>query len=178
MAQTDAGRIAGNITDLNGAAVPNARVVVKNDSTGAERSTVTNDRGDYIVSNLLPAVYTITASSSGLGPTEYTEIHLGVGQARTLNIVLKPAALQQEVTVSGGELAVVDMSSARIGVNVSSREVSNLPLNGRQLSQLYLMAPGAVNVGSGTFDDIRFSGRSNQENALRFDGVEGSSIVD
>lgn len=177
-AQTDVARIAGNVTDLNGAVVPQARVIVKSNNTGLERLAIANDRGDYVVTNLLPAVYTIIASSNGLGPTEYSEVHVGVGQERVLNIVLKPATMQQEVTVSGGELAVVDMSSARIGVNVSSREVGNLPLNGRQLSQLYLMAPGAVNVGSGTFDDIRFSGRSNQENALRFDGVEGSSIVD
>ena len=51
-------------------------------------------------------------------------------------------------------------------------------MNGRQVSQLYLMAPGAVNSGSGSFDNIRFSGRSNQENVIRYDGVEGSSIVD
>ena len=51
-------------------------------------------------------------------------------------------------------------------------------MNGRQVSQLYLLAPGAVNNGSGTFDNIRFSGRSNQQNVIRYDGVEGSSIVD
>jgi hypothetical protein len=56
--------------------------------------------------------------------------------------------------------------------------VAQLPLNGRQVSQLYLMAPGAVNSGSGSFDNIRFSGRSNQQNAVRFDGVEASSIID
>jgi hypothetical protein len=82
------------------------------------------------------------------------------------------------VTVEGGSLAHVDLSSARLGTNVSSREVTELPLNGRQVSQLYLMAPGAVNSGSGTFDNIRFSGRSNQQNIIRFDGIEGTSIID
>ena len=53
-----------------------------------------------------------------------------------------------------------------------------LPLNGRQLSQLYLLAPGAQTAGGGSFDNIRFSGRANQENAVRFDGVEASSIID
>src|SRR5207302_5141913 len=71
-----------------------------------------------------------------------------------------------------------DTSSARVGVNVSEREVAQLPLNGRQISQLYLMAPGAVVNGAGTFDDVRFSGRANEQNAIRFDGVEGTSIVD
>ena len=60
----------------------------------------------------------------------------------------------------------------------NEREVSSLPLNGRQLSQLYLQAPGSVNTGSGSFVDIRFSGRSNEQNAVRYDGVEGSAIID
>src|SRR6185503_13553564 len=105
-------------------------------------------------------------------------ISLQVGQERVLNITLQPSTVNTEVTVSGGDMAVIDVSSARIGTNVSAREVSELPLNGRQVSQLYLMAPGAVNSGAGSFDNIRFSGRSNQQNIIRFDGVEGSSIVD
>jgi len=63
-------------------------------------------------------------------------------------------------------------------VNVTSAEVKDLPLNGRQLSQLYLLTPGAVNVGTGTFDNIRFSGQANQQNAIRYDGIEGSGIID
>src|SRR5437763_16153958 len=62
--------------------------------------------------------------------------------------------------------------------NVNSREVAQLPLNGRQLSQLYLLAPGAQTAGSGSFDNIRFSGRANQQNEVRFDGIEGTSVVD
>ena len=69
-------------------------------------------------------------------------------------------------------------ASAAIGANVNAREVGQLPLNGRQLSQLYLLAPGAQTAGGGSFDNIRFSGRANQENAVRFDGVEASSIID
>jgi len=72
----------------------------------------------------------------------------------------------------------LDPTSARIGANVNQLEVSNLPLNGRQLSQLYLQAPGSVNTGSGSFFDIRFSGRSNEQNAIRFDRIEGSAIID
>jgi len=56
--------------------------------------------------------------------------------------------------------------------------VGTLPLNGRQLSQLYLLTPGAQTAGGGSFDNIRFSGRANQQNAVRFDGIEGSSVVD
>ena len=58
---------------------------------------------------------------------------------------MQPASVSTEVNVSGGELATMDVSSARIGANISQREVAQLPMNGRQISQLYLLAPGAVN---------------------------------
>lgn len=136
------------------------------------------DNGLYVITGLAPSVYTVIAKGDGLGPAEYKEIHLSVGQQRTLNIVLQPALVTTEVSVSGGELTVLDTSSASMGANINSREVGTLPLNGRQLSQLYLLAPGAQTAGGGSFDNIRFSGRANQENAVRFDGVESSSIID
>src|SRR5436190_15764549 len=95
-----------------------------------------------------------------------------------MNVVLNPAAVTTEINVSGGELVVVDTSSASIGANVNEREVASLPLNGRQLSQLYLLSPGAITAGGGSFDNIRFSGRSNQQNVIRFDGVSGGGVID
>ncbi|HEV8139921.1 MAG TPA: hypothetical protein VGP81_09120, partial [Pyrinomonadaceae bacterium] len=65
-----------------------------------------------------------------------------------------------------------------MGANVNPREVEGLPLNGRQLSQLYLQAPGSVNSGSGTYGDIRFSGRAVEQNEIRYDGIEGTAIID
>ncbi|MCX6550480.1 MAG: hypothetical protein NTY02_05650, partial [Acidobacteria bacterium] len=76
------------------------------------------------------------------------------------------------------ELPVLDLSSARMGVNVSPREVQDLPINGRQMSQLLLQAPGSMNSGTGTWQDIRFSGRAVEQNVIRYDGVEGSAIID
>ena len=177
-AQMDQGLIVGTVTDASGAAIPGATITVKNDKTGSERTATSNDRGFFSVTNLSPAQYTVTAKGVDLGPSVYSDIKLGIGQERTLTIVLEPATLQQEVNVTGGELVVIDTSSARIGVNVGEREVAQLPLNGRQLSQLYLMAPGALTAGGGTYDNIRFNGRANQQNIVRFDGVEGTSIVD
>ena len=177
-AQSDQARIVGTITDGTGAVVPGAMISVKNEKTGQSRQAVANVEGHYIVTQLLPTTYTVTAAATGMSAAEYSGINLQVGQERTLDIKLQPATVNTEVNVSGGQQAVVDVSSARVGSNVSEREVSNLPLNGRQVSQLYLLAPGAVNNGSGTFDNIRFSGRSNQENIIRYDGVEGSNIVD
>jgi hypothetical protein len=177
-AQSDVARIAGVIKDPSSAVIPGAMVTVKNEATGQSRAVRTNEQGRYLATQLLPATYTVTVEAPGMAPARYEGIRLQVGQERALDVALQPSAVTTEVMVSGGELTTVDFSSARVGANISSREVSELPMNGRQVSQLYLMAPGAVNNGSGSFDNIRFSGRSNQQNVIRFDGVEGSSIVD
>ncbi len=175
--QADQGRIVGAVTDANSAVIPNTKVVVKNQRTGLERTASSNEQGRFVVTNLPPAEYSVSSSAPGMGTSE-VQVVLTAAQERTVTLALQPAMLKHEITVSGGELVVVDMSSARIGANINEREVSTLPLNGRQLSQLYLLAPGAQTAGGGSFDNIRFSGRANQQNAVRFDGVEGSSIID
>lgn len=177
-AQTDVARIVGVVKDSSGGVVQGATVTAKNEKTGAEQSVQSDSKGYYVLTQLLPSEYTVTGNSSGLVSSEFTGLLLQVGQERTVNLVLRPTSQKSEVTVSAGELAQLDTSSATVGINISPREVKQLPLNGRQVSQLYLLAPGAVNSGSGNFDNIRFSGRSNQENEIRFDGVEGTSVVD
>src|SRR6516225_2395841 len=176
-AQSDTGRIAGTVADITGNVVPHASVTVKNEKTGQTRKAMANDQGIYLVTQLGPSTYTVTAQANGMAPAEYSGVTLQVGQERTLNIVVQLATVTTEVTVSGGDLAVLETSSAAVGGNVSAREVAELPINGRQVSQLYLMAPGAVNFGPGTFDDIRFNGRSFEENALRYDGIEAGGII-
>jgi len=175
--QTDTGRITGTVTDASSAVVPNVAVTTKNEKTGQTRKVTTNDQGIYLITQLGPATYTVTAETPGMAPAQYRGVTLQVGQERTLNITVQPAAVSTEVNVSGGDLAVIDFSSAAIGANVSSREVAELPINGRQISQLYLMTPGAVNFGAGTFDDMRFNARSYEENAIRYDGIEGGGII-
>jgi hypothetical protein len=178
MGQSDVGRIVGTVTDSTGAVIPSAAIVVTNEKTSQERKVIADQAGYYAIPNLPPSIYSVKAEAPSLSPAQYTSVPLNVGQERVLNITLHPVAVTTEVSVSGGELTTIDFSSAAVGANINSREVAQLPLNGRQLSQLYLLAPGAQTAGGGSFDNIRFSGRANQENAVRFDGVEASSIID
>ncbi len=174
----DLGRFTGSVADTSGAFIPGVKINVRNERTGAERSASTSDSGVFFVTSLSASTYTITASGPGLNDAVYKSINLAVGQERGLQIVMKPSSVNTEVTVSGGDLAAVDTSSASVGANISARELAQMPINGRQISQLYLLAPGAQTAGGGTYDNIRFSGRANQQNAVRFDGVEASSIID
>ncbi|HXA52616.1 MAG TPA: TonB-dependent receptor [Candidatus Acidoferrum sp.] len=177
LAQSDTGRIVGTVSDSSGAVIPGGTVTVKNEKTGQSRKVTTNEHGQFLATQLLPSQYAITVEAPGMATAEYSGVTLQVGQEKTLNVTMQPASVTTELQVSSGELAALDTSSATLGGNVSAREVAELPINGRQISQLYLMTPGAVNFGSGTFDDIRFNGRSFEQNAVRYDGVEGGGII-
>ncbi len=170
-AQSD-GRISGSVRDSSNAFVGGATVKVVNEKTGETRLALSNDAGFFVVSPLKPSTYTISAEKPGFSIIEYTSIPLAVGQELALDFEFRPAGVQENVTVVA-TAPVLDISSARIGANVSEREVQNLPVNGRQMSQLMLQAPGSQNAGDGTWQDIRFSGRANEQNVIKYDGVEG-----
>ena len=178
LAQLDQARISGTVVDSSGALIRGATITVKNQKTGAEREATSNDTATFFIPGLSPSVYSMTVVSPGLANAQFKDMNLAVGQERNVTVTMMPASVSTEISVSGGELVVIDTSSASVGANINAREVASMPLNGRQISQLYLLAPGAQTAGGGTYDNIRFSGRANQQNAVRFDGVEGSSIID
>jgi hypothetical protein len=167
----------GSVRDVSGAAVPGASVVVKNERTGEERTVVAGPDGGYVVANLKPSTYTIRTTVGDFAPMVLTGLELAAAQQFYIDLELRPAGVTETVTVQG-TATTIDLSSARIGANVNQREVQDLPINGRQMSQLYLQAPGTVNSGTGTFGDIRFSGRAVQQNEIRYDGIEGTAIID
>jgi hypothetical protein len=118
--QSDTARIAGTVTDPTSSVVPHAMITVKNEKTGQLRKVTSNDQGLYLVTELGPSIYSVTAEVTGMAPAQYAGVTLQVGQERTLNIAVQPATVSTEVQVSGGDLAVIDTSSAAIGGNVSA----------------------------------------------------------
>jgi hypothetical protein len=170
-------RFSGTVRDQTGAFVPGAMVTVKNQRTGEVRTMTSGADGRYVVPNLKPSVYTISTTFGNFQPLEYTDMTLAAGQEFNIDLELHPAGVTETVEVVG-QATAIDLSSARIGANVSEREVQELPVNGRQMSQLLLQAPGSQNAGTGTWQDIRFSGRAVEQNVIKYDGIEGSAIID
>lgn len=176
-AQSDRGRLTGRVTDVAGAVVPNATVKIEDTRTDAARETQTGADGLYVIDGLLSSTYKVTVTSAGSADSVFENVNVATGQERRLDASLQVATVRQSIVVESGALAELETSSASIGANVTAREVANLPLNGRQLSQLYLMVPGASSSGSGQFNEMRFSGRANEQNTIRYDGIQAGSIL-
>ncbi len=175
-AQQTESRILGKVLDTSKAVLPGATVTVTAKDTGATREAVTDAEGNYIVTNLGPGGYIVNIELPGF-QARRREVLLGVAQVESVSVELAVAGVTEQVTVSA--LApVLDISSAKIGVNVSPEEVQNLPVNGRNFANLMTLATGATSDGNGGWASVRFNGKSNQQNYLNYDGVDGTYVWD
>ncbi|MGH9204179.1 MAG: carboxypeptidase-like regulatory domain-containing protein, partial [Vicinamibacterales bacterium] len=176
VAQQTESRIIGKVVDQSKAALPGATVTVTSVQTGAERTIVTDADGAFSITNLGPGAYTVAIDLPSFAPKKET-VTLGVGQIESRIVELAIATLTEAVTVAA-DAPVLDLSSARIGVNISPVEVENLPVNGRNFANLMTLATGATSDGNGGWASIRFNGKSNQQNYLNYDGVDGTYVWD
>ncbi len=177
-AQTTTARLTGTVTDPSGAAVANAQVEITSETTGQVRTVTTNSSGLYVAVSLPPATYDIKITAENFSNNVQRNLVVAVGQELTKDFTLSLAGAETSVTVNASNTVDLDTSSAKIGANIPSREIEQLPINGRQISQLYLLTPGATNAGNGTFDNIHFSGRSVEQNIIRIDGIDAGSVID
>ena len=175
-AQQTESRIVGSVLDASKAVLPGATVTVTSKATGAVRETVTDSDGRFTVTNLAPGAYVVRVELAGFDAKDY-DVVLGVGQNSTVNSELGLAGLTEQVTVSASA-PVLDVSSAKTGVNVSPIEIESLPVNGRNFANLMTLSPGATSDGNGGWASVRFNGKSNQQNYISFDGVDGTFVWD
>lgn len=137
------GSFQGVVTDKSGSAISGARVTVTSQATGTSRDAVTDDAGHYTI-NLLPvSVYTIRVEYTGFQSVETKDVKLQVDEQRELDFALSPSSVSTSVEVVASEVAV-ETSSPALGQVITSQEVAQLPLNGRDFVQLATLTPGAT----------------------------------
>lgn len=137
------GSIQGTVTDPSNAAVAGAKVVVRSQTTGAERSTQTDGAGAYQVPGLLPDVYRIEVSASGFQTGAIKDLKLDVASTVTENLKLQVGSISQTVEVTGGE-PLVETSSVSVSQVIEEKTVQDIPLNGRHFVDLVYLVPGTV----------------------------------
>ena len=147
-AQATNGTIQGTVTDPSGAVVNGATVEVKNLRTGVARSAVTNEQGRYRVPDLIVGDYETQVKMNGFQTSVQRNIAVTVGSERVIDFTLQVGQSQQTITVES-QVSQVETTSAGITTLVESRQIADLPLNGRNYTQLIALAPGVQQTVSG-----------------------------
>ncbi len=169
---TTDGAIGGTVTDPSGAAVPNAKVIVRNNGTNAEQIVSTDETGYFRVAKLTPALYTVTISAAGFANFKAEQVIVDVGRLSELSAKLSVAAAGATVLVSS-ELPQINTSSPDFGPIVDQVAIANLPINGGRWSDFALLTPGVVNNSSG-FGLLSFRGISTLLNNNTVDGADNN----
>src|SRR5262245_63136850 len=136
-------QLNGTVRDESGAVLPGVTVTVTQTNTGLVRSTVTGETRAYLLTTLPTGPYRLEASLQGFKSYVQTGIVLQVGGTPTVNAVLAVGALEEAVTVEAAA-PIVDVKSAGISSVVNSEQIVNLPLQGRQVTDLIVLAGAAV----------------------------------
>src|SRR5262245_29037506 len=140
-AQATTGTISGTVSDQSKSVLPGVTVHVLNVETGATRMLVTDERGGFRALNLAPGVYTVTAELQGFTPAKRENLTLEIGRDVNADVSLSVGAVSEQVTVQGAATNV-ELSSAVAGGVVSTTQIAELPLNGRNFMQLATLQPG------------------------------------
>jgi outer membrane receptor protein involved in Fe transport len=184
-AQLSSAAINGTVQDNSGAVIPGATVVLHNIAQNIDHSVTTNGVGSYVILDIIPGNYNLSVSKEGFTAARQSDITLVVNQTATINITLSPGVVTQTVNVQASAVAL-EASTAELGVVIVRTEVNDLPLNGRNFTQLLNLTPGVstVNVSQnssgaggiwstpvGTFSYPAVNGQSNRSDLFMMDGI-------
>src|SRR5450631_814976 len=137
------GSLSGTVADKTGSVVAGATVKLTSQATGITREVKTDGSGHYRAPFLAVAIYTIRVESQGFQTTEQKDIRLQVDEQREVDFALNPASVSQTVEVSAEEVAV-ETTNPSLGQVITSEQVAELPLNGRDFVQLATLTPGTT----------------------------------
>jgi hypothetical protein len=185
LAQQSSAVINGTIKDASGAVVQGATITLVNTETSVSRTSVSNSAGNYTFIDIPPAPYSMKVSMSGFSTITQQGIVLSVNQTATYDFTLNVGSTQQAVTVEAAAVAI-EASTSELGTVINEESVRDLPLNGRNFTQLLTLTPGASpisvaqNSGGGggfagnavgSFSFPALNGQRNRSNMFLLDGV-------
>ena len=166
------GQITGLISDPAGTSVPGARVAVTNIDTGIKRESSTNDQGYYTVPLLNPGNYELTVQKTGFKGVTRPGIKLDVSQIARVDLGLTLGEVKDSVTVIA-EAPILTSENATIGQVIGNKKILDLPLNGRDFTQLATLVPGAISRGTNASLEapaISVNGSRNSKTVFMVDG--------
>jgi len=171
--QTFRGGISGEVTDQSGAAVPGVAIQAINDATAVVHDTVSSSAGEFAFQEFPLGSYTITANATGFRTVKVDKVPVTAGYIYNLPIKLSVAQTATTVEVSAAALSL-DTTSTTQTAGVEGKNLQDTPLNGRDFTQLIILAPGFANSGAGGYGSLNGT-RANQIN-WQIDGIDNNDL--
>lgn len=182
-AQLSTASVTGVVRDASGSVLAGAKLTLTNLATTVSHEAESNSSGNYLFLSIQPGSYSLTATAAGFQTSQIPRVLLEVSQTATLDVNMQVGTLKQTLVVeASGEL--LQQSTAEVGAVISAKQVVDLPLNGRNFTQLLSLAPGVApisvsqnsggfgNVASGTsFSFPAINGQTNRSNFFLTDGL-------
>jgi len=187
-AQQESASITGQVTDSSGAAVPGARVTIRNQASGALFNSVSDADGFYRAPQLRPGVYTISVTASGFSTAVREGIEARVNDRLRVDMPMQVGTVSENVVVTGAP-PLLESQSSVLGSVIAENQVRDLPLNGRNFVQLAILSPGVTGTGygargtimSGTRPDdqrpgteLFVNGNRESSNNYLYDGIDNN----
>jgi hypothetical protein len=176
-AQTFRGAIQGTVTDSTGAVVPAAQVTVTSLDTNLSRLATTDSEGNYFFTELPRGMYKVTATKTGFSNATVGNIQVAVAAAQKVDLKLEPGEARQSIEVVA-VVPLVDASGDTQGGTIDTKQVEELPINGRDFAKAVLLVPGAAAdiAGSsdspGSFGSFSINGNRGRSNNYLLDGTD------
>ncbi len=182
-AQTFTATLTGNVSDPNGGALPNAKVVATNQGTKLAYTSTTTDAGIYTLPFLPVGVYVISVEAGGFKKLVSNEITLEINQTARVNLAMQVGAVTEQVNITD-VAPLLQTENTTVGGVITGTTTTALPLNGRNFQQLTLLVPGTVNPNPGGFNNPNGQGRPyvngnrEQGNSFLLDGISVDETID
>src|SRR3989442_5362440 len=190
--QTATGGVNGNVSDPSGAVVPGAKIKLTNEATQVETLSKSNETGNYVFVGVQPGTYTLKVEMTGFRSVEARGLKVDVSQTVTQNFTFEVGGVTETVEVNF-VAPLVNSTTAELGTVIEERVLADLPLNGRNFTQLLTLTPGATpvstsqnrtigccegNIGlpNSGFSDASFHGQQNRSKLYFFDGIINTNI--
>ena len=166
--------IRGNIQDSSGGMLPGATVTVTNQGTKATQTTVSDDRGQYLVVGLFPGTYDMRVELSGFMSFERKNISLSPNDNRGLDVRLDVGQQSETITVTATQEVIQTETGAREGV-LTAKQIDNLSVIGRSALELLRILPGVVAPDQSQMESVSFGGGANNTIAYSVNGIRGTA---
>jgi hypothetical protein len=173
LAQSFRGGINGTVTDAQGAAIANAAVSATDVETGIVHKTVSSSGGEFLFQDLPLGTYSVTADFAGFATSKYDKISVLAGITYTLPVKMQISNMAQTVEVDAGAVALDTTSTTQTTV-LDSKAVADMPMNGRDFTQMIQLTPGYAGYSGGGYGSLNGT-RANQMN-WQIDGVDNNDL--